>query len=278
MAYTQVADPLLNSDKPIRSTDIKQMRDNQDDFDGRITALEDPSIRIASHFSRPIGPVAKIVDGAGAGASYTADPEWHVEVASDGDAFNGILQDSSADQHYIKFDPTSGGDHGLIAGKTGFYFDNRVKPIVCNIRLKMNATTAAAGWDAFYIGLGSDQATELWPTLNTEPSDGIYLTYSSDTEWVWKAGDAGVWTTGTPFTHGLDNTWFTLSITWVAASKTATCVVDGTTRETFTSADNIPAAKMVYPFAAFGSNVNNADNAWVDSIECYASGAITDLT
>ncbi len=37
--YNRVVDPLLNSDKPARSTDVKQLRDNQDHFDGQITSL-----------------------------------------------------------------------------------------------------------------------------------------------------------------------------------------------------------------------------------------------
>jgi len=39
MPYTRVVDPLLNSDKPGRSTDLKQIRDNQDFFDTQITSL-----------------------------------------------------------------------------------------------------------------------------------------------------------------------------------------------------------------------------------------------
>lgn len=39
MAYTRVADPLLNSAKPGRATDWKQIRDNQDWFDAQIAAF-----------------------------------------------------------------------------------------------------------------------------------------------------------------------------------------------------------------------------------------------
>jgi len=38
--YTRVPDPNLNPNKPTRSADIKQIRDNQDEFDEGLTALE----------------------------------------------------------------------------------------------------------------------------------------------------------------------------------------------------------------------------------------------
>lgn len=40
MAYVRVVDPLLDPNKPTRSDDIKQMRDNQDNFQARLLALE----------------------------------------------------------------------------------------------------------------------------------------------------------------------------------------------------------------------------------------------
>lgn len=40
MAYVRVVDPLLNNNKPGRSTDVIQLRDNQDDFNSRILAVE----------------------------------------------------------------------------------------------------------------------------------------------------------------------------------------------------------------------------------------------
>ena len=54
MAYVRVADPLLNSGKPGRSTDIVQMRDNQDHFDTvtRGAVVTDQDMR--DHFAQDV--------------------------------------------------------------------------------------------------------------------------------------------------------------------------------------------------------------------------------
>jgi hypothetical protein len=273
MAYVQVPDPLLNANKPGRSTDWVQFRDNQDDFDGRITALEDPSIRIASHFSTPIGDAQIITTGA---ASYAHHPDWYVETGAPGIIQNGIWV-PNLDNHILHFNPSASGGEHLVCGKTGFYFDNRTKPLVCKIRFKINDTTAN-GWSQMFIGLGSSSVGGAWPQLNTEPTDGIYLYRFDPDEWDVRARRASVDTDAGNWVHGLDDTWVELIITWIAAASAVSVTVNGTERGAFTVADNIPDDRVVYPFVSAWSNNDGSDYVYIDRIECYASGALTDAT
>lgn len=276
MAYVAVSDSNLEVGDPIRSTDITQMNDNIIDHESRILALEDASTRIASHFSElyPTQVGTSIIASAAVEDDYN---DWVFESSTANVQLKqGIWR--GIDEHQIEFDAAGAGaaEYASLWGKTGFYYDNRTKPIVGTFRFKINDTTAT-GWDDFWIGLGGTNTSGVGTGAAGQPVNGIFLMRSSATQWLVRARRNSVNTDAAAWTHGLDDTWVEVIITWVAASKTATITVNGTQRGQFTSADNIPSDRVVYPFAKAEGPNDAGDYMYIDRIEVYASGPVADL-
>jgi hypothetical protein len=132
----------LDTGKPGRSTDWKQFRDNQDDHEARLNALEDSSVRIFSHFSTLFADSLYPCTGTTAEEYYP----WRLQTINDGATVSRISHAlySGTDLHYLNFNPAGGGAdvEMFLYGMTGFYFDTRTAPIICTTRFKINES----GW------------------------------------------------------------------------------------------------------------------------------------
>jgi len=269
MAYVSVPDPVLDIGKPGRSTDWKQFRDNQTDHESRINALEDASVRTFSHFSTLYNNASIIADAT----IVEGYNDWYFEsTTADVEVRNGIY--IGTDKHYIDITSTGASGAGIVSSKTGFYFDNRTKPLICTIRFKVSLTSAA-GWGAFYIGLAGTNINGISSGAG-QPVNGIYVMRSDANNWICRSRRNSVNAADPAAFAKLDAAWNELIITWVTAAKTATLTLNAAEVAVFTDADTIPSDKVLYPYVQVGSPAAGALSMYIDRIECYAGGALTD--
>lgn len=272
MAYTQVPDPNLDVNKPGRSADWKQFRNNQDYFNTQLTtAIQDfERIRLFSHFDRrhgyaTVAGVADVVCGSSSAIDTQTDYEggqWYLSTNQD-NYFNEEIGNATVtnDFHYLQLQRNQASTgSGFIVGTMAIEFDNRTVPISYKGRFKMSDNT-----NTIWIGFSN------WPTLGTRPTDGIWLELNG-TSWRFACANNSTYTNGTDFTRVTSSTWFEVEIVWDGTPQ-ALCYVDSVLKETLTT--NLPAGRRV--FGKVNSTQGNADTLWIDRLEIYTSAALSDV-
>lgn len=270
MTFTRVPDPNLDPDKPVRSADLKQIRDNQDDHESRLVSVEDASIRVFSHFVSFRG-----VETGGGGYSSSIITTNNDVVNFEGGKFylastaalvQQIIVSTTADDHYLRWTPGAAGVGQCIANLS-FNFASRTKPITFNWRFRTSDNT-----NAFFLGLTNLPASKA----NTTPTDGIYLLLGgagSTFRFRSTSSVSGLSTTGSDIAFA-NNTWYEVKILFEdTPGNQARCYVDGLLKETFTT--NLPTTINMfgrYTFASGAGDTFDLDRALVS-----AAGTLSDV-
>lgn len=266
--FVRVPDPNLDTGKPTRSTDIKRIRDNQDDHEARILAIEDSGIRVAStfnqrHFYESGGNFDDVVV---TGGNYVQDYEGFF-LHSQGQIINQIGISSAADDHYLEWN-----NPGQIIGNLAFNFANRTKPITFSTRMWF----ADALNNAFYIGLTVAPAYNA----NSVPTDGIWLQQKAadHTQWQFTATSSVGGGTETPVDVAriANSTWFDVDIVFTDdPGNRALCYLDGSLIATFTTANALSTTINLHGRATWTWGAG--DTIRVDRMSAQCSGVVTDV-
>lgn len=268
MPYNRVADPLLDSGKPARSTDIKKIRDNQDYFNEQIS-LSPTSGGVQSHFNRAdfgasAGTLADVLAGEGIFIEASSAAVWELRI------------DNTIDAHYIRFAAPSSVNGANLVCMSAMDFTTWTKPLTFKCRLR-SAGWAAGDFSGFRIGFANDGvAVTPSMTANTRPQHGIYLEEgAAGANFRFVSSNGGANTVGSDFTKPSDNTWFEVKIEFTdVGGNQAICQIDGVTKETITT--NLPTARNLFGMVSLVSAVGSAAVVDVDRISVMSGGAIND--
>jgi hypothetical protein len=271
MTFVPVADPLLDSGKPIRSTDIKQMRDNQADHESRVLSLEDvQNVRISSHFVKNHNYASGVVI-TGVTSLKGYDQDWYLET--DGaEIVESVAISATADNHYLRLNTTGGNLRAMIVGDVSLNFDQRVKPLTF-ISRQRHLNNA----DSFIIGFAASATVPTgYPLLATlTPTSGCWLE-KSGANWHFAYASAGAVLNGTDFAPVAASTWFEVKIIFTdTPSDRFLAYLNGTLKETFTTAASLPTGRNI--FATVKHVSAGTRELDIDRIDCYAGGPITDM-
>lgn len=278
MAYVAVADPLLDSGKPIRSTDGKRMRDNQADFNTRIAALEAaPDAYVSSHFTRRSGYASDQIIGFAAATSTASmqnyEDRWFLKLESFAAAtlyFSEGVSVSDNLEHYLNLfiDASGAGtDYGVVQSSVAFNFTYSTLPITFEARVTFPHNDPTS----FRIGLRN------FALNNAAPTDGIFLERNG-ANFRFRTVNASVSTNGSDFAPPTASTWFIVKVIFTnSPSNQALCYLDGALKDTLTGA-NLPTAKNLH--ARFEvTDKTGAGVVWkLDEMRCYAAANVADLT
>lgn len=278
MTYVRVADPLLNSGKPGRSTDWKRIRDNQDDFDSRIMALEDPSIRVFSHFARRIGYTSAlanfddlILDGTTHETFYEGNNFYMTDNGSAGAPLftNMMGQSPTSDQHFVRMSDCNLG--GFIIATSSFLFSRTGAPpieYIARIRASSNNEFFHFGFVNWTTG-----ATLTSPAASLPTVPYIIMNRNNATDmWRFSCFNGTSTTHGSDFAKVVANTWFEVKITFTNnPSNQALCYLDSVLKSTLST--NLPTASILYGFVA---QTCTGDTVDLDRMEVSASGVLSD--
>lgn len=261
MAFTRVPDPNLDVGKPTRSVDIKQIRDNQDDHESRLLAVEDASIRVFSHFNRhKRADTTSTINISSPGDDYD-DAYFYVRGATI-TAYSQIGVSDTAFDHYLHFDHSAAGSISTLSAVLAFNFASNTMPITFHTRIRRITVT-----DELRVGL------MRWTDGNTftEPTDGIFLDLGGSSGWRFRTRNASTYTNGTDFSV-TDNTWYDVKILLEDSPSTqARCYFDGVLKETFTT--NLPTSDNLYGVC----NFKGSSDADVDRMLVSAAGVLDDV-
>ncbi len=279
MPYVQVADPNLDVDKPIRSVDIKQIRDNQDYFDGLLeTFLQDSDARrVFSHFNRFF--FGKAGSNLNFGSIVDGDTGLDPWALIDGFWFH--VENSTADEAEWRFwSPydTSNLDHFVTGGKSngaggkavrlyntlGINFNEMTRPIEFKIRCQL-----ATNLGTFQLGLRNWEHANIGPPVR--PTDGIFLEFISAGNWQFVAANGSAYSVSAPFAAIAAATWFEVQILFQDdPANQAECYLNGALKHTFSAADNIPVGKTL--FGCIDEDSTVANSLKLDRFEVNAAG------
>lgn len=272
MTYVAVADPLLDSGKPGRSTDIKQMRDNQADHETRILSLEDiNNVRISTHFVKNHNYASSLVLTGAVGSRILNDydRDWYLEVyAAEAEIAEFIGLSATADNHHLQINTTANTATaaGMIVGSLAFNFDLRVKPLTYIARCRQENIA-----DDLVVGFSQ------FPAIGTlRPTSGCWLELSGG-DWRFSCASASSYTNGSAITEVTAGTWFEVKIVFTdTPTDRFLCYLDGTLKETFTTAGSLPTARNIYGMVKHKSTTSGRYFD-IDRLDIYAGGPITDM-
>lgn len=257
MAYVDVPDPNLDAGKPIRSSDIKQLRDNirflKDDTEelNRLAIRTDQDIR--DHFA------SNIINSTTVAGSDGPPFTWLEEINN-----GGTVALVASFEHTAQFDVSAATDHAFLLGADGkqrvaksfeyvAYFECRVK------RTAGNADSFGFGWQDNGLTENSDQ----WLT---DVSDCV-LIRRNGTDWEVRTANGGSASSGTLGATATD--WniirveFTCSAT--AGNRKVEAYLNDSLVQTLTTDANMPAA-LLRPFVGM-DHTGTTLQMLVDKIE-----------
>ena len=228
MPYVRVPDPLLDVNKPGRSTDWKQIRDNQDYFDAQITAAglgvrTDQDIR--DHFM-------------GTAINTAA---WDVTV--DGTGAVAIVADHVAQL-------TAGTGHAILAATTMRLRIQKDEEYVafCEARVKVTGTLAAG--DTYVFGWNDNGVAALSLTDDLTDFVGMTIDTSGTDDWVATTARAAGGTSTFNVT-ATETNWNTLRLEFTcsatAGSRKVEVYLNDVLQTTFATDANMPTA-VLRPF------------------------------
>lgn len=266
MTYVAVADPLLNSGKPGRATDVKQMRDNQADHETRILSLEDvQNVRVSSHFVKNHGYASNIA-AAGSTSVRGYDQDWYLETQANATVVEQIGVSATADDHHLRLDASSAvTPNSMIVGSLSINFDQRVKPItfISRVRHINNSDDLIVGFSQF-------------PAIGTlRPTSGCWLERNG-ANWRFAYASNGAVLNGSDFSPVAISTWFEVKIIFTdTPSDRFLAYLDSTLKETFTTAASLPTARNIFGMVKNAPAGSRALD--IDRMDIYAGGPITDM-
>lgn len=254
-----VADPLLDAGKPIRSTDIKAMRD-------QIDALTDSLAQVSgdgfyTHFSTRRGYASdEIVDGV-TGATRLADG-LHYFVDT-GAADNWIEQMTSATDwmHYVRLTGEGG-----ICTDVGMRPDKVTLPITFEVRFR---GSSLGGGSNVYIGI-RDRAVAAPITSYTR---GVIVEQNSAANWRLTSDDNATRTLGSDFARPVNSTWTTYKIEYVSAAE-CNLYIDGSATPTETFTADLPDDGVLHGFF-YMKDMGNVD---LDYMTFFAGARFPDYS
>lgn len=266
MAYVDIPNTVLETDDPIRSVDAVQMNDNIKDHESRLNVL--PNLGgVFSHFTSNQGYGSGIIV-TGAQIERYFEDQFYIESGVGGQVNNQAAL--AADDHRLLMNGPC-----QVIGRPAFHFTNRVKPITFKARCKFHAFPT----DVF-IGLaGAALVGNDFPVVGvtTRPVRAIILERFNATDVVFTSRVGANVTQGTSFAKPANGVWFEVKIIFTnTPGNQADCYIDGVLKQTLSTAASLPTADNIYPCALLPEA--GADNLSLDRVECFAGGALADLT
>jgi hypothetical protein len=284
MSVTPLTAAQTDANSPLDQAMMDTIRLELADHEARVSTVEDPAIRIYSHFSLFYnndisggGGAAQgdIIRSGTSGKSYNPYFESKFSITgSNVTCTNEAGLTLGSDNHYLKFIGNSGPALFSLQAVASMFFNSRVTPITYRARFKMSALGGAT---RYLLGLGKSIPD---PNAASLPSDYIGLIQSSSTQAVFATSKASTQTAGTPFTFPSNGTWFEVKVVFTSVGgNQALCYIGDsagvfTLKETLTGA-NLPTASNLFGtmFMQLGAT---GDTALIDRIEITAGGAMVD--
>jgi len=267
MGWTAITAAQTDANSPGDQTFTDLLRTNDKDHEDRIKALEDPSVRVYSHFAGNQGYASGVIVGGAQVEPYFED-QFYIESGTGGLVTNQVAV--AADDHRILLNGPS-----MIIGRAAFHFTNRVKPITFKARMKFHAFPGA-----FFVGLlSAGLVGNDFPAVGDtgRPARCVVLERFDASNVVFTSRVGASVNQGTQFGKPADGVWFEVKIIFTnTPGNQADCYIDGALKDNLTTAASLPTADNLYPSVLLPS-VTGSDIS-VDSLECLAGGAILNLT
>jgi len=252
MAYVRVPDPLLDVNKPGRSVDWKQIRDNQDYFDAQVdillrkTSITDQDIR--DHFTAPILNTGNWNTKVGAGDTIVVAAPHTVTLTTNGVTVNdhAVLWATTNRQRIVKSEE-------YVA-----YCEARVK------RTGGNSAHYVFGWNDDTLFGGGTEENGV-----TDQTDCVLVKWDGAGNWLGMTslGAASSNTAG----FGTGGNWsrirmeFTCSAT--AGNRKVDFFLEDVFQATLNTDANIPAALLCPVIGIRGDNTGAVRVLAVDFVE-----------
>jgi hypothetical protein len=289
MSFLALTSAQCDANSPGDETLFQLIRTNFDDHETRIKTLEDPSVRVFSHFNSRVGAapnanqnVDDVLLDAGIGEDYndrTAEAggrftgrkhywnyegKFYLSADSNGAISNFIGNAIGSDQHFLRFSTV--GKYALIA-QPAFHFNNRTKPLTFKLRIR--STNWEPTVNNMNIGFVAFPAAGF-----ARATDGVFMEIGAAgvTRWRFTSANNSTYTVGADFTHPANNTWTEIVVLFESSpGNQARCYLDGVLKETLTT--NLPTARNIYG----GMILDVSAGSWdVDRLEVSASGPLGD--
>lgn len=248
MPYVQVADPLLNSGKPGRSTDWKQIRDNQDYFNTQINALN----LVAAGSNNSI--IDDFMCRTGSSAYLGA---WWSPAASGGAA-------QALSEH--RLDLTTGGGasgYGYVNGADSYQriVKSEEYVAICEARIK----GPGADSDNYLIGWNDASLSSTGPV--SDVSDCIIVSRGGSGTWTGYVANGGSSSSVGPF--GSMASWNVVRIevtcSATAGNRQVEFFLAGVSQGVMTTDANIPSVSL-RPILGVYQNSTAALQLYVDYV------------
>ena len=263
MSHTPITAAQTDVDSPGDQTLFDLIRLADVDITTRVAALEDPATFYFNHFEKNHQFTSGVIlDSAGAASLKNYDKDFTFYVNNG--TWTEQIAVGSTDLHWLNLARNGvGGPSGAIELNRVVYYDNRVKPITFECRIRMIAD------GSFWFGLGPGGAI-----LAARPSNGILL--ESDpgdtTNWRFVSINGGSATQGSNFAKVTDDTWFKLTIFWDAAG--ASCKINDIEKELLTA--TLPTAKQLLSSLSYTLSNASANVFRVDKWKLSLGGPLAD--
>jgi hypothetical protein len=254
MAYVKVDDPLLNSAKPGRSTDWKQFRDNQEDFNSRINALELNFVAseqdILDHFMGKIG----------------------INLSSKWERFVGASDTAEiVDEHQLKL-ATNGittSDFALVCAADSVMRIDKTHEYIAIMEVRIKGLGGASGSITF--GFNDDGLNESNGDLVSDTTDYIGFIHNFGTgNWAGKNSNAGS-SEGVAGDMGTFGSWTVLRIevtcSATAGNRQTEFFVNGSSQEVLSDETKMPTAVLRPVLGVRGDTTSTARDVRFDYAE-----------
>lgn len=221
--FVALTDTETNSTKPIRQALMKKIKDNFDDIQARLLAVES-SLRMFDHFTWDDSNV----DAAPGTPNLNL---WRFGVQTGGPP------DSSAalrtTEHSVRLTATPGASKGAIRMRGVLRLTPPQSPVAV---FRFKTIASWADFSDLVVGMGNDRDaghTDLTPT------DGVFLQMSG-TSLRFASIKNGAQTSSSTFTRPAADTWMEVEVKYID-SNSVECRFDGDLKETFDGpTDNVP--------------------------------------
>lgn len=248
MPYVRVPNPRFDVDKPARSVDMKQLRDNQDFFDTQISDLQisggfqtDQDIR--DHFL---------------GATIDTTRNWVQATGA-----SGII--TLGGDHKVLFDSigTTVGNFAVMEAHADKLTIDKTMELVATMRVRVKELELGPAWASYFLGW-QDQAIVLGGLSVSDTSDCVGIVHEGSSQ-SWQARTSNG---GTPSTANLGGTssnyeellvLFTCSAT--AGNRKVEFYRDGVLQITLNTDANMPTATLI---PTIGVRADASDPASID--------------
>jgi hypothetical protein len=226
VAFVALTDAETDASKPARQALWKKIKDNFDDHQSRLGALEGGSADILfDHFTRDSRAIG--------GASHLPSADRFTRVTAGGGTVTLLTTD-----HICRLAIAASGD---IAGLRA---NMRLKPPqLPKMVMRMKVSSWATTGFEFFAGMGDDTSTAGYGDAfaGNGPDNGVYLEISGS-NLIFVAEKGASRTNGTAFGQPSTGTWFEIDIKYLDTDSVE-CRFDGALKSTFNGpTDFVPDA------------------------------------